>query len=152
MFDANAFLSQEITGALDTKYVPIPPGDYPAIITKLEGREQDNKNDPAKPWTVLDVTYQLEDAKVREVTGLPNPTVRQSIFLEMDASGRLDTSKGKNIALGRLREAVGLNDPDKPFSFQQLMGQACVVSVVNTPKKDDPSTIYSNVNKVGKLG
>lgn len=152
MFDANAFLNQEITGALDTKYIPIPQGDYPAIITKLEGREQDNKNDPSKPWTVLDVTYQIEDAKVREITGLPAPTVRQSIFLEMGPDGRLDTSKGKNIPLGRLREAVGLNDPDKPFSFQQLMGQACVVSVTHTPKKDDPSTIYSNVSKVGKLG
>ncbi|TXH17941.1 MAG: hypothetical protein E6R03_03100 [Hyphomicrobiaceae bacterium] len=152
MFDAQSFLQEQITGKTDTTYVPIPPGDYPAIITKLDAREQDNKNDSAKPWLVLDVTYQIEDQGVKEKTGLPTPTVRQSIFLERDEAGKLDFSRGKNIPLGRLREALGMNDPDKPFSFGQLMGQACVVSVVNTPKKDDPSTIYSNVNKVGKLG
>jgi hypothetical protein len=153
MFDANQFLDQQYTGALDTKYTPIPEGEYPAIITKIDAREQENTKDPsAQAWLVLDITYQIDDAKVKEVTGLPTPTVRQSLFLDRTADGKIDFSKGKNVPLGRLREALGMNDPSKPFRFGDLSGQACVVTVKHTPKKDDPETIYSNVSKVGKLG
>lgn len=151
MFDPNTFLADTVTGANDTKYIPIPQGEYPAIIKECKARQMPSKADPSKKVTVVDVVYEIDDNTVKEVTGLDNPTVRQSIFLDLTPLDKLDMSKGKNIGLGKLREALGLNDPNKPFSFDDLPGRAAIVQVEHTPNANSPGDVYSNVAKVGKL-
>lgn len=150
MFDPNTFLADTVTGANDTKYIPVPQGEYPAIIKSVAARQMPSKADPGKQVTVVDVVYDIDDQTVREVTGLDNPTVRQSVFLDLTPQGKLDMSKGKNIGLGKLREALGLNDPNKPFAFQDLTGRAAIVAVEHTPGKNE-GEVYANVSKVGKL-
>ncbi len=150
-FDPNAFLAATTTESLDTRYIPIPIGEYPAIINQLAVRKQVNPKDQTETWTILDITYALDDAGVREATGLDNPTIRQSIFLDIDAGGDIDTAKGKNINLGRLREALGLNTPGAEFSLSMLNGQACIVGTTQNPNAKDPDSPYSNVAKVGAL-
>lgn len=149
-FDPTSFLDQSVTGSNATAFIPHPAGDFPAIITKVTPRQMDSKQNPGTMQTLVDVTYETDDANAREVTGLPKPTVRQSIFLDLNDAGKLDMSKGRNVQLGRLREALGLNDPDKPFSFNSLIGQPCVVKVVHNPSKDGRET-YANVDSVGKI-
>ena len=109
-----------------------------------------SKQDPSKQVTVTDIVYELDDQAARTATGLDTPTVRQSVFLDLTPNGKLDMSKGKNIGLGKLREALGLNDPNKPFSFADLPGRAAIVTVEHTPGKE-PGDVYANVSKVGKL-
>jgi len=150
-FDPASFLMQETSEQMDTQFILIPAGEYPALITKVEARQQQNPNDPAQLWTILDVTYGIDDQAVREETGLPKPTIRQSIFLDLNEGGTLETGKGKNVNLGRLREATGLNQPGQAFSFGALLGQACIVAVKHTPDKKDPEIVYANVNKVAAL-
>lgn len=150
MFDPNSFLQDTVTGANDTKYIPVPQGEYPAIIKSVAARQMDKKDKPGEKMTVADVVYEIDDATVKEVTGLDNPTVRQSLFLDLTPQGKLDMSKGKNINLGKLREALGLNDPNKPFSFGDLPGRAAIISVEHTPGKNE-GEVYANVGKVGKL-
>ncbi|MCZ6775840.1 MAG: hypothetical protein O7D34_05230 [Ignavibacteria bacterium] len=150
-FDPASFLMQETSDQMDTQFVLIPAGEYPAMIKTVAARQQQNPADPAILWTILDVTYAIDDAGVREETGLPEPTIRQSIFLDLGADNKLDAGKGKNVNLGRLREAVGLNQPGQAFSFGALVGQACVVAVKHTPDKKDPEITYANVNKVASL-
>ena len=154
-FDPASFLMQETSDQMDTQFVLIPAGEYPAMIKTVEARQQQNPNDPAVLWTILDVTYAIDDAGVREETGLPEPTIRQSIFLDLNEEGedigKVSSAKGKNVNLGRLREAVGLNQPGQAFSFGALVGQACVVAVKHTPDKKDPEITYANVNKVAAL-
>ena len=121
------------------------------MIKSVDARQQQSQKDPTELWTILDVTYAIDDQGVREETGLPEPTIRQSIFLELGADGKLDSGKGKNVNLGRLREAVGLNQPGQAFSFASLIGQACIIAVKHTPDKNDPEIIYANVKKVAAL-
>jgi len=150
-FDPTSFLSQETTDQMDTSFTPIPAGEYPALIKSVDARQQPSHKDPSLTWTILDVTYAIDDQGVREETGLPEPTIRQSIFLDISDDGKLDGGKGKNVNLGRLREAVGLNQPGQAFSFGALIGQACVVAVKHNPDKNDPEIIYANVTKVAAL-
>lgn len=150
LFNADTFLAQTVTGALDTKYPLIPAGEYAAIVKKIEAREMNNAKDPAKPFTVLDITYDLDDPALKEELNLDILTCRQSVFLDLH-EGQLDMRANKNIQLGRLRESLGLNDPDVAFSFDSLVGQACMVRVEHTPNKNDPESPYANVTKVASL-
>ena len=123
LFNADTFLEQTVTGAHETKYPVIPAGEYPAISKSIKAREMPNTKEPEKgPFTVVDLVWGIDDAGVKEETGLDSPTCRQSIFLELH-EGLLDMRPKKNIPLGRMREALGLNDPDKPFSFNDLVGK-----------------------------
>jgi hypothetical protein len=149
-FDPTSFLMQETSDQMDTQFTPIPAGEYPALIKKVEARQTQSTKDPSEVWTILDITYIIDDQGVREETGLPEPSIRQSLFLDL-LDGKLDTGKGKNVNLGRLREAVGLNEPGQAFTFDALVGQACIVSVKHVPAKDDPEIIYANVGKVAAL-
>jgi hypothetical protein len=57
-------------------------------------------------------------------------------------------SKGKNIGLGRLREAVNMNDENTPFSFAMLPGQAATISVSHRVNGEET---YSEVKGVARL-
>ncbi len=150
-FNPDEFLAQTTTEQMDTRFPSIPPGEYPAIIDGIAVRQQPGKDDPTKLFTLLDVTYAIDDAGVKAATGLVKPTIRQTVFLDLNDAGQLDTGKSKNVNLGRLREALGLNVAGQAFSFQNLVGQACVVKTKLSPNKNDPENPYSNVEKVGKL-
>lgn len=151
LFDKDTFLSQEVTGANDTKYPTIPPGEYPAVSKSIDSRQFPGTKDPTKIYTALDITWGIDDAGVKEATGLPEPTCRQSIFLDLNDAGKLDMRETKNAQLGRLREALGLNDPEKAFSFSQLVGQPAIVRIEHSENKNDPDNPYSNVTKVAQV-
>lgn len=151
LFNPETFLQQTVTGALDTKYPTIPAGEYPAISKSLSAREMPNTKDPVKgPFTVLDIVWQIDDAGVREAVGSENPQCRQSVFLELH-EGELDMREKKNIPLGRLRDALGLNDPTKPFSFNDLVGRPAIVKIEHSPNPKDADNPYSNVTKVAQV-
>jgi hypothetical protein len=139
-FDASVFESQQFNDANDTRYVAIPEGEYLALIKEKKFRQE-------KGYTILDVTWLIDDAGVKEATGMKEPTVRQSIFLDVTQSGGLDFGKGKNVRLGRLREATGLNTPGQPFSFNMLEGRPARISVKH--RLHDGET-YSDVKEVTK--
>ena len=103
------------------------------------------------PFTALDITWEIEDAGVREAMGNNHPQCRQSVFLDLK-DGLLDMSEKKNIALGRLRDALGLNDPTRPFTFNDLLSQPAIVKIEHSPNPKDAENPYANVTKVAKLG
>lgn len=149
-FDPATFLSQQVTGANDTKLVPIPVGNYTAVIEKVEPRPWVSKKDPNMAGMALDVIWSLDDAGVKKLLGRDKVTVKQGIMLEITESGQLDTGKGKNVGLGRLREAVGLNKPGKAFSPGQLVGQFAKVTVghrIDDRNPADPA-IFAEVQGV----
>lgn len=151
LFNADTFLDETVTGAHETKYPVIPPSEYPAVSKSINAREMPNKKEPEKgPFTVLDIVWEIDDAGVKEATGLDNPTCRQSVFLDIHED-KLDMRDKKNIPLGRLREALGLNDASRPFSFRDLVGQPAIVRVEQSPNPNDPENPYSNVTKVAQV-
>lgn len=139
-FDPAAFLAETtIEAPLDTKLPLIPINEYPAIIDKIDVRAQPKK-DGDGDWYILDVTYAVEDASAREATGLEKPTIRDSLFLDMDLSGerpKLMTGTGKNVQLGRLLEALGINA--EGFTFGMLPGRTCLIRVKHVPDAEDPA-------------
>jgi len=151
LFNADTFLNETVTGSHDTKYPVIPAGDYPAISKKVDAREMANTKKPQDgPFTVLDITWGIDDAAVKEATAMDEPTCRQSVFLDLH-EGKLDMREKKNIGLGRLRETLGLNDPTVPFSFNNLVGQPAIVRIEQSPNPKDPENPYSNVTKVAQI-
>lgn len=148
MFDAQSFLTQQtLDTKLETQFSPIPAGEYVAMIQKIDAREQP-KPDGTGVWTILEVSWQVDDARAREATGMATPTVRDSVFLDV-ANGKLETGKNKNIGLGRLLDAVGIGPGDNPF--QQLPGKAAKLQLVVEPDKKDATKIYNRVKAIGKL-
>lgn len=125
MFDADSFMSQTTEGEMSTEFTPVPEGERNAVIDSINPREtSSDKGD----FVILDITWKLDDAEAAEVTGIENPSVRQSIFLDMTESGGLDMGKGKNIQLGRLREAVGQNKPG-PWAPSMLIGSVAKIRI-----------------------
>ena len=147
MFDADSFLNSSISGANDTVVVPVPEGEYTGIIQDVKASQWQSK-DGTSTGVALDVTWLVEDEDVKAKLGRPTVTVRQGIMLDTTTEGGIDTGVGRNVPLGRLREAVGKNDPKEKFSFGQLPGLAATIVVKH---RIDGENTYAEVKGVAKL-
>src|SRR5690606_34777004 len=111
MFDPAAFLQTTIEGASSTKYPTLPDGMVcNAVVDDVDvnGDYSEKMNDgKGGHWASLKVKWKLDSTEAEEILGRPNPIVQQDIFLDLDETGRLATGEGRNVTLGRLREAVG---------------------------------------------
>jgi len=139
MFNPEDFMNTETTVQNETDYTPMPEGEYPAVISKLDSRM-------AGSTPVLDVTWMIDDQAVREQTGMDEPTCRQTIWLDVTESGGLEAGANKNVQLGKLREALGQND-GSPWSPQMLNGQPARV-IVKHSSPNEQGAVYANVVQV----
>jgi len=150
MFSPDQFLDMQIDGTNDTKKVPCPAGEYLAIIDKVTPRSWTSKKDPTLSGVALDVLCQIEDEGVKSVTGRDKVIVKHGVMLELNEGGQgLDMGKGKNVGLGRLREAAGLNTPGQPFSFSMLVGRPIKVTVSH---RIDGEDVFDEVKAVARAG
>jgi hypothetical protein len=147
MFDPNTFLDMQVNEANDTHTVPVPEGEYLALVKEIKSRQWVKKDDPSVSGIVLDITWDLQDEGLKALLERKVITVRQSVMLDITDSGVLDMGKGRNIGLGRLREAVNLNIPGTAFSFNQLPGRMAKVSVKHRISDD---TIFAEVKAVAR--
>lgn len=153
MFDLDMFKQSSATGEVSTKVIPCEPGEYPGIITRFEV-DVTNPKEGKAPQPFLNVYWKIDDVGQVQHTGRDPLVVRQTIWLDATADGRgLDMGVGKNIGLGRLRVALGQDDPNRPWTFDMLTGGVAKVKVVNIPDKKDPENLgpYDNVTAVTKL-
>lgn len=146
-FDAQSFLDAAVTSSNDTKVIPVPMGEYFGIIEKVTPRQWQSK-DGTQTGIAIDITWMVEDAGVKEFLGRDNVTVKQGIMLDTTPQGGLDMSKGKNVGLGRLREAVGKNQENEQFAFSMLPGLTAKISVTHRLHNDDT---FAEVKAVSKL-
>lgn len=149
MFNPEQFLDMQVTESNDTKAIPVPVGEYTAVIGEVKCRQWQSKKDPSQSGLTLNITWDVDDQAVKELLGRDKVTVRQGIMLDLTDSGGLDMGKGRNIGLGRLREATNLNTPGQPFAFSMLSGR---VAKVNVSHRIDGDNIYAEVKGVAKLG
>lgn len=139
-FDADTFMNSQFEGEMETKYHPIPVADdYVASITKVEPRMAGDK-------PVLEVTWATTDARAVEATGQDTPTVRQTIWLDLNASGALDMGRGKNVGLGRLRAAVNQNNPGQPWQAGMLIGQSAMIKITHRMYQNEPQSQVAAVS------
>lgn len=148
-FDPVAFAQSTFTEANSTESIPIPAGEFPGLAEKVEIVGWQSK-DGSKAGLKLQIIWNIADDAVREVTGRAENKVRQDIMLDLTDTAMLDMSKGMNVRLGKLREAVGLNRPGMPFSFDQIQGQMAKLKIGHRVG-DDPSEIFAEVKAVAAL-
>ena len=148
-FDPSSFLNLTVTGSNDTKLIPIPIGEYIAVTKDIDIVPWQSKEDTSKSGLKLVVTIAIDDSKVAAATGSESNTVRYDCMLDLMPGGQgLDMGKGKNVALGRLREAINLNNPNEAFSFQQIPGRPLKVAVTHREWKGD---LFAEVKAVTKV-
>lgn len=147
-FNPTQLMNTEVTGALDTTIIPIPEGDWNGVAEKFEFRQADSK-DKSTTYTFLEVTWSFNDSEIEVVTMRDKNTARQSMILDLTPTGNLDMSKGKNVGLGRLREALGQNDAGKPWAFGMITGGVALCSVKH--RVTDAGDIIPEVRKVAAL-
>lgn len=136
-FDAQSFLDSSVTGSNDTKIIPCPVGEFTGIIDKVAARQWQT-GDGQKTGIALDVDWAIDSEEVRAFLNRSEVKVRQGIMLDIDPNtGGLDMGVGKNVGLGRLREALGLNNPNEPFSFGMLAGRVAKVAVTHREYQGD---------------
>lgn len=145
-FDPNTFLDTTLTEANATSATPVPVGEYIGVTEEPVVRNWTSK-DGTKSGLALDVPISIDDPRVREVTGRDKNSVRYGIMLDLNESGGIDTGKGRNVGLGRLREALDLNKPGQPFSFRMLAGRPVKVTIKH---RVDGDNIYADVAGVAR--
>lgn len=141
-FDAQALLNATYTEANATKLVPAPVGDYTGVVTKVAVKSGNDKN--GDTWTRFEMYLESTDPKLQQI-GMEKKTFRADMLLELTPQGTIDSGEGKNVQLGRAREAAGLNQPGMPFSLGMFQGQGFKFTVSHEPDSKDPTVIYERV-------
>ena len=122
--------------------------DAKSQLKEIKARPWQSKKDPSLAGLALDVLWSIDDQNVLTALDRKEVIVKQGIMLDTLANGALDCGKGKNVGLGKLREAVNLNAPGRPFSLNQLPGRAAKISVKH---RVDGDAVYADVNGVAAL-
>lgn len=142
-FDPATFLNQTVTDSNDTKVVPVPAAEYLAIATKVDIKPW-AKKDGSDSGLKLEIVWEVQDENVKALIGR-EPTVKQDQMLDLTAEGGLETGSGKNVGLGRIREALGLNTPGEPFAFSMIQGRMAKIMVSHRINGED---VYAEVKKI----
>lgn len=150
-FNSNAFLNQTVEAVLDTKRVPFPEGDHDEmqiVNLKINDGVVSKGDNAGKPWVQLEVKMDCLDPNVKEemkMTGDAMPALYWKEFLDLDANGNLDVSPGKNVKLGKLRQAAGQNS-DEAWSPMDLKGATLGARARHEMNKDnEPYAVCSTV-------
>jgi len=158
-FDPDTFMNQTVDAPVgDTTIAQCPEGEFRAMIADFDSKAfrsfdagESSKN-AGKNYTVFEPSFVIQDAAVQAELGRDSVTVRHSgMFLDFAADGSLDFSKGKNVDLNRLRDAVGQNVAGN-WGIAMLRGAGPVmVKVVHEADKKNPEKKYAKVTKVVKI-
>lgn len=149
-FNAAEFLHAVQTDAVESKFTPVPAGEYVASIKRdsitVEKVPFKNGEEGAR----FRCQWQIEG----EVAGMQNPTVRQDFLLDIagfTASGapRLKTGQNQNVRLGRLIDISGQKSNE--WSYAGLVGARAKIKVTHRPDKNDPEVVYAEVSAVAAL-
>ena len=145
-FDPNTFLNTTFEEQNDTKAVPVPAGEYLALAEKVDVKTWSSK-DGSSSGIKLEIVWDILDDNVKALLGRDSVKVTQQQMLDLTDTGALDMGKGKNIGLGRIREALNLNTPGQPFSFGMIQGRMAKANVTHRTSGED---IYSEIKKIAR--
>lgn len=150
LIDLDAILGQNIDGELSTKTDPLPADDWIARIDKVEARKLDGK-DGKDDRVILTVFWAITESDKLMALDPPRDsfTVRQDIWLDLDSRGAVATGKGQNIGLGRLYEALGMNEGSR--NIRSLAGNVAVIKTGVRANKEKPEDLYTEVKAVSPL-
>lgn len=154
MFNPEAFLQATFNEANDTQLIPCPVGEFQASIDEIKVRTGTigKGEKTGEEWAGIDVYWTINDQAAQTLAGREKLRVKQGVFIDLTPNGTIDMSKGKNISLGKLREAVDLNKAGQAFGFNMLTGRHAVVKVAHRADANDATRLYDEVVAVRKVG
>ena len=146
--NTETFLNTAVENEMETELLPVPEGEYRAVVAKIDLRSFDIKRGDRAGQTgyALDLTWEIQDDQVKEDIGrVPKP--RQSIMLDIQGD-TLAEGKGKNVGLGRVRAALDMNDASQPWTPSMLVGAVANVEVKHRVYE---GRIFDEVSRVREL-
>lgn len=154
-FDPAAFLEMPVEVALERR-PPLPAGDYPSQIQEVKARQWQskdkyNEDGTLKAGIAYDITHVVQvPLDVKERVGLSSDTMtlKDSIMLDLNAQGGLDTAPGKNGGLRRYREALDMNKPGVAFRATDMAGKMLLVRVKH---EEYQGNIQERIDGVARL-
>ena len=152
-FNKEAFLNQTVEKVMDTSRPPFPEDIHEDLqITKVDITDGIiSKGDrKGKPWAQLNLTLGTNDPDIKAEMKITDEdrmaTVRYDVFLDLDDDGNLDVGEGRNIGLGKLRQAVGQNNEDE-WTIMDLHLATVPYTQVKHRFNDDGDA-FANVTRV----
>lgn len=140
-FNPADFMNQTFNEANDTSVTPVPVGEFMATCDKVDIKTWQSKDGSASGLKLF-MLWEIDDEEVKKLLDRPKVIAKGEIMLDTTESGNLDTGKGKNARLGRLREAVNLNESGAPFSFAMIQGRSAKVKIKH---RVDGADIYAEI-------
>jgi hypothetical protein len=150
-FNPDIFLQGTYTDAGSTKTTPHPIGEYIGIITEAVARQVQGKKDPGQYYVFLDYTVEVPvPVEAQEELGRETSKLRYSGSLDLTPQNGIDWGKGKNVWLGRLREAIGQNIPGQEWHPRMPVGRPIKV-IVGHRTGDNPDDLYSDIKSIAPV-
>lgn len=137
-FNPETFLDAQVNEAnekrppLPTENPENPNGLYMAVIGEIKTDSGTiGKGDRVgQPWISMLIPLRIQVPSSVQGLGLPQElTITDRAFLDLNAGGGLDNSKGKNRRQKDYRDATGTNIAGVPWSWRQLQGKMVSVKI-----------------------
>jgi len=135
-FDSATFLNASTQEAGETQYTPVPACEAKSIIEKVAGKAVTNSK-TQEEMIILDVRFEVLDDEIRELLAMDKVMVTQGYFCDLTSDGLLDWGTNKNIALGRLRDAVGQNVDGEPWAPGMLEGAGPLTIMISVEEDNN---------------
>lgn len=157
-FDAKKFVADASVPPMSTQFLACPEGTYTATISDdgdiddwfREVEWKDKKTGEPRSAAAVRIPFLVTDSGVKAQLGRDSIIVPYDVFLDVTGDGKLDTSEGKNVRIGQLREALGQNNSNWGWSMLRGAGPVMIkVSQRSDPK--DPQIKYAQVDRVAKV-
>jgi hypothetical protein len=149
-------MSSSFTDANETKFITVPEpqelnkDNYVATAKSVEAVSWQSR-DGSKSGLKLHIGWAIDDPEVSAIVGIESPVVYQDIMLDILPGGGLASGPGKNVSLGRLREALGQNVPGKAWSPTMIQGQVARVVVRHRVWEDDSAIGDDRYRKIAEV-
>lgn len=148
IFSPDLLLDSTIETAGSTKRELCPPGVYLAMIGEPKAAAWTSRKDPSNSGFKFDIPFEIMMTdELKKLTGRDKMTLTHGIMLELTEAGTIDMGKGKNVALNRLREAVGQNADGQKWNARMLQGKMVTITVKHEPSADGKD-IYDRVDTI----
>lgn len=133
MFDINQFLGITYEDAFQTERALIPEGEYQAFIKSFDVQVG------TRPGSLLArVRWEIPDEELAKELNRSELFIDDMLFLDVDPSDPniLLYGVNQNLKLGRIRKALGQNNPGQPWNFGMLENGASVIKIEWRARKD----------------
>ena len=146
-FDADAFMQSTVDGPLETEFRHVPAGEYQNVYindfdSKALSLNEGVSDKTNKPYSFLkfSVPFKISnDPKVMAETGRDEAIVYKEMNLDRDDNGGIARGVNKNIELGRLFDAAGLNAANVSIASLRGAGPFVITVVHESGKRKDGS-------------